>query len=44
MSGLQQPRGIAIDTSQYRSSAIYFVDQGANNIYAMCIKHENICP
>ena len=44
MNGLQQPRGIAFDTSKYASGTIYFVDQAADAIYAMCTSHNAICP
>ncbi len=44
MTGLQQPRGITLDTSQYRTGTIYFTDQAANSIYAMCTTHNPICP
>jgi serine/threonine protein kinase/sugar lactone lactonase YvrE len=44
MNGLQQPRGITLDISQYRTGTIYFTDQAANGIYAMCTSHNAICP
>ncbi len=43
MASLQQPRGIAFDTSKYHSGTIYFTDQAANRIYALCQSHNGIC-
>jgi serine/threonine protein kinase len=43
MSGLQRPLGITFDTGQYHSGTVYFIDQGANTIYAMCTSLNGIC-
>jgi serine/threonine protein kinase/outer membrane protein assembly factor BamB len=42
-ANLQQPRGIAFDTSKYHSGTVYFTDQAANQIYALCQSHNGIC-
>jgi serine/threonine protein kinase len=43
MSGLQQPRGLAFDTSQFHSGTVYVVDQKGNKIYALCQSQNGIC-
>ncbi len=43
MSGLQQPLGLAADTSRYHTDTVYFVDQKGNRIYALCQSHNGIC-
>jgi serine/threonine protein kinase len=43
MSGLQQPRGLAYDTSEYRSGTVYVIDQKGNKIYALCQSQNGIC-
>jgi DNA-binding beta-propeller fold protein YncE len=43
MSGLQQPRGLAFDTSQFQSGTVYVVDQKGNKIYALCQQQNGIC-
>jgi serine/threonine protein kinase len=44
VSGLGQPLGITFDTSMYHSGTVYFVDQKANKIFALCQDHNGICP
>jgi serine/threonine protein kinase/streptogramin lyase len=39
-SGLQQPRGVTLNTTFYHTGSIYFVDQGANSINELLYTHQ----